>query len=159
MFGDPHFIIPLLSKQFLCYSIQGYPGLAFNLIHNKHFVINAEFIDSMGDATDATWIGKLAVIVKRSNSSNAVVFDSVKQQVTVVEKGSFKAAFIKDIEFTENGSIKFVHSIPIQVGNPTVHVRYDKPKVEFDVTFYKNHLDINLNVQYEALHDLHGLIG
>ena len=77
IFGDPHFIVPPLLKEVLCYSIQGYPGLAFNLIYNKNFIINAQFVDSIGDTTEATWIGKLAVIPQNATSSNAVIFDSV----------------------------------------------------------------------------------
>jgi len=159
MVGDPHFLVPLLSKHLLCYSIQGYPGLAFNLIYNKNFIINAQFVDSVNDMKEATWIGKLAVIVKKLNTSNAVVFDSVKQEVSVERQGSFRAAFIKDIIFSEDGGIKFTESIEKQVGNPTVHVIYAKPKAEFDVSFYKNHLDINWNIQYDELPELHGLIG
>ena len=159
MVGDPHFIVPLLSNQFLCYSIQGYPGLAFNLVHNNKFVINAEFVDSAGDTTEATWIGKLAVIARTSNTTNAVVFDSVNQQVIVVDEGSFKVEFIKDVLFNENGDIKFIEGIQRQKGNPTVHVVYTKPKAEFDVTFYSNHLDINWNLQYDELSEIEGLIG
>ena len=161
MVGDPHFIVPLSSNKSLCYSIQGYPGLAFNLFYSKNIVINAHFVDSVGDTTEATWIGKLAVIAKRFNTSNAVVFDSVSQQVTIVGKGSFKAAFIKDVRINENfnGDIKIIESVKRQVGNPTVHVAYVNPRAEFDVSFYNNHLDINWNVQYEEINELHGLIG
>jgi len=159
MYGDPHFLVPLFSSHLLCYSIQGYPGLAFNLIYNKNFIINAQFVDSVNDMKEATWIGKLAVIVKKLNTSNAVVFDSVKQEVSVERQGSFKAAFIKEIIFSEDGGINFTESIEKQVGNPTVHVIYAKPKAEFDVSFCKNHLDINWNIQYDELPELHGLIG
>ena len=98
IFGDPHFIVPLSSKEVLCYSIQGYPGLSFNLISNKNFIINAHFVDSMGDKTEATWIGKLAVIPQNSNKSDAVIFDSANQEVIMVSQGSFRASVIKQIE-------------------------------------------------------------
>jgi len=54
---DPDFIsvFPLLSEDKLCYSMQVYPGLAFN--YNEDFVINALFVDSVGDEKEATWIG------------------------------------------------------------------------------------------------------
>ena len=38
-----HFMIPLLSDETLCYSIE---GLAFNVIYSKDFIINALFIDN-----------------------------------------------------------------------------------------------------------------
>ena len=77
--GDPHFSVPLLSKEVLCYSIQGYSGLAFNLIHNRDFVINALFVDTEEDTSEATWIGKLAVVPLTKNNSDAVVFDSIRR--------------------------------------------------------------------------------
>ena len=62
IYGDPHFSVPLLHGGKLCYSIQGVPGLAFNLLSSRHLIINALFIDSVNDPTQATWIGKLAVV-------------------------------------------------------------------------------------------------
>ena len=116
-------------------------------------------MDSEGDTIEATWIGKLAVIAKKSNTSNAVVFNSVNQQLIVVGEGSFKAAFIKEVVFSEDGNIKFIESINKQAGNPIVRVVFTKPEAKLDVTFYTNHLDINWNVQYEEVSELHGLIG
>ena len=151
--------MPLLSKKFLCYSIQGYPGLAFNLISNKNFVINAQFIDSIGDSTEATWIGKLAVISQGNNKSDAVIFNSVDQDVTIVDKGAFKAKVIKQIIFTRNGSIKFTQRVSIPSGNPTIHVIFDEPQANFDITFYKNYLNMDWKIQYDELPDMHGLMG
>jgi len=68
--GDPHFMVPLLSEEILCYSVQGYPGLAFNLIYNEHFIINAYFVDSIKGKSQATWIGKLAIIPRNNVNSN-----------------------------------------------------------------------------------------
>ena len=140
--GDPHFSIPLLSNDILCYSIQGYSGLAFNLVYNKDFVINALFVGTKGDTSEATWIGKLAVIPQNSNKSNSVVFDSVNQEI-ITDDGDFKAAMSKQITFTENGTVKFSHTMKKQEGNPIVRVMYTKPNAKFDVTFYKNHLNVD----------------
>ena len=160
-FGDPHFMVPLPSKEVLCYSIQGYPGLAFNLISNKNFIINAHFVDSMGDKTEATWIGKLAVIPLNGNKSDAVVFDSVNQEVIMVGHGSFKASVIKQIIFNEHGKVtlKFTKGLTKQSGNPTVRVVYSKPRADFDVTFHENHLNVDWNFQSDNLLRMHGLMG
>jgi len=157
--GDPHFIVPLLSKKNLCYSIQGYPGLAFNLIYNKNFVINVQFIDSINDSSKATWIGKLAVISQNKNKSDAVIFNSVAQDVTIVDKGTFKVKVIKQIIFTRNSSIKVTQHVKIPSGNPTLHVIFDELQANFDIKFYKNHLDVDWMIQYDELHDMHGLMG
>ena len=157
--GDPHFIVPLLSKELLCYSIQGYPGLAFNLIYNKNFIINAQFVDSDGDTSEATWIGKLAVIPHNSNSSEAIIFDSAEQTVTVVGRGSFKASIIKKVIISNNDKVKFIQGIEKQTGNPTVHVSYTDPRADFDVSFHSNHLNVDWNLKYDEFADLHGLMG
>ena len=157
--GDPHFVVPLRSKKSLCYSIQGYPGLAFNLISNKHFVINAQFIDSNGDSNEASWIGKLSVILQNKNESNAVVFSSVDQDVSIVNKASFKAKVIKQIIFTRNGSIKVTQRLVIPSGNPIVHIVFDDPQAKFDITFYKNHLNVDWKMQYDEFPDMQGLMG
>ena len=96
-------MVPLQFDEVLCYSIQGYPGLAFNLIYNDDFVINALFIDSIGDKEEATWIGKLSVIPRHTNESEAVIFDSVKQEVVLVDQGHFKASVVDKISYDESG--------------------------------------------------------
>ena len=165
MMGDPHFMVPLLSEEVLCYSIQGYPGLAFNLISNKNFVINAHFVDSIGDSSEATWIGKLAVIPKNNNKSDAVIFDSVNQEVSIVgyDHGKFKAAMIDQITFNKDGkmSIKFSKFNKQEGKNPVIHVTYENPLAKFDVKFYKHmhHLDVDWDIDYENVSDINGLMG
>ncbi|XP_065892985.1 uncharacterized protein [Dysidea avara] len=39
-----------------------------------------------------------------------------------------------------------------QNGNPTIHVMYTKPKAEFDVTFYNNHLNVEWSMDYENVY-------
>ena len=143
--GDPHFMVPLQSDDSLCYSIQGYPGLIFNLIYNEGFVINALFVDSINDKEEATWIGKLAIIPRHANKSQAVIFYSVNQVVQLVDQGDIKASVTDVISYDQGGkmSVKITPGIVKQAGNPTVHVKYDKPLASFDVTFYSNHLDVN----------------
>ena len=118
--GDPHFLIPLLSDDMLCYSIQGYPGLAFNLIYNEDYVINALFVDSIGDDKQVTWIGKLAVIPRHGSKSEAVIFDSIKQEVVLVKQGHFRASVIDKISYNGNGtmSLKFTSGITEKAKKP-----------------------------------------
>ena len=154
-------MVPLLSKEILCYSIQGYPGLAFNLISNKNFAINAHFVDSNGDSNEATWIGKLAVIPKNNNKSDAIIFDSANQEVILVEQGVFKAAVIGQVAFNSNGkmSIKFTRKTLREGKNPVIHVTYEKPRASFSVTFYKNHLNVDWDIAYENVSEVYGLMG
>jgi len=159
--GDPHFIVPLLSNSTLCYSIQGYAGLAFNLIYTEDYVINALFVDSVGDEKEATWIEKLAIIPRCADKSQAVMFDSVKQEVIMVNQGHFRASVVDKISYHDNGkmSVKFTPGFAKQTGNPTVHVKYEKPLASFDVTFYSNHLDVIWDIKYDSVPKIHGLMG
>ena len=115
-------MVPLLSNDSLCYSIQGYPGLIFNLIYNEDFIINALFIDSVNDKKEATWIGKLAIIPRHANNSEAVFFDLVNQIVQLVDQGEFKASVTDTISYDKGGkmSVKFTPGITKRAGNPTV---------------------------------------
>ena len=161
MLSGPRFMVPLQSKEILCYSIQGYPGFPFNLIYNKNFIINAYFKDSMVDKNEATWIGKLAVIPQNKSNSHAVIFDSVNQEVIMVGQGSFEASVIQKITFDKYGkmSVKFAKGVSKRAGNPTVHVTYTEPQANFHVNFHKNHLSIDWNLDYDNFPESEGLMG
>jgi len=162
--GDPHFTVPLMSKQLLCYSIQGYAGLAFNLISNSHITINAMFIDSVQDKSEATWIGKMAIIPHGGGDDEnyeTIVLDSVNQAVIIQGQGKFKAAVVQEIHIHshKNISVKFTRGMIKQVGNPVVRVIYTKPLASFDVTFHSNHLDVDWKIHDELIQNSHGLMG
>ena len=146
----------------MCYSIQGYPGLTFNLIYSENFIINALFVDNISDKTEATWIGKLAVIPQDTKKSHqAVVLDSIKQEVILMNQGHFTASKISKISYDATGkmNVKFTLGIASHVGNPHVIIEYDKPFARFDVEFYHNHLDVNWDIKYHGAYKIHGLIG
>ena len=159
--GDPHFSIPLPSNEILCYSIQGYPGLAFNLISNDHITINALFIDSINDQSEATWISKLAVIPGRNDDGITVTFNSVDQEVEIQNQGRFKVSIIERININshDNITVKFTKGMRKQNSNPQVHVIYSKQLAIFDVTFHSNHLNIDWLVQEKLMENSHGLMG
>ena len=59
----------------------------------------------MGDKTEAIWIGKLAIIQQNGNKLDAVILDSVNQEVIMVGQGSFRVKQIEDgkvsVKFTK----------------------------------------------------------
>ena len=145
----------------LCYSIQGYAGLAFNLISNSYITINALFIDSINDQSEATWIGKLTVIPISEDDGISVTFNSVDQQVEVQNEGKFKASIIEQININSHNNItvKLTKGMRKQNGNARVRVVYSKQSAIFDVTFHSNHLDIDWLVQKNLMENSHGLMG
>jgi len=161
MYGDPHFSVPLIHGGKLCYSIQGIPGLSFNLLSSKHLVMNALFINSIDDPTQSTWIGKLAVIPKISGNPQPIVFDSATQSIKIEGKGYFKSQFLRQviINNTDSIAVKATHGLIKQTGNPYVTVLLNNPRASFDVIFHEDHLDVNWKVQTDELDGSHGLLG
>ena len=163
MYGDPHFSVPLLHGGKLCYSIQGIPGLPFNLLSSKHLIINSLFIDSVNDPTQVTWIGKLAVILKSNKMLKpiAIVFDSVNQSVKIEGQGYFKPQFLEQVVInnTDTIAVKATPGLVKQNGNPSVNILSINPKASFDVVFYQDHLDVNWKMQADEIDGSHGLLG
>ena len=150
-----------MSGKTLCYSIQGYPGLAFNLISNNHITINAMFIDSVNDKTEATWIGKLAIVPRGGEDYQSIILDSTKQQVIIEGQGEFMAEVVHELHIYghNNISVRFTKGLARQSGNPVVRVVYTNPLAIFDVTFHSNHLDVDWKIQDNMLVNSHGLMG
>ena len=152
-----------MENQTLCYSIQGYAGLAFNLISNPHLTVNGLFIDSVSDSTEATWIGKLAVIPRNMATPQAIIFDSIKQEVHLPNHGNFKASVVRQIQIQENGhiNIKFTKRLFSKQGPNLnlIKVSNEQLKAKFDVTFHSDHLDVDWKIQDKLIPHSHGLMG
>ena len=150
-----------MINETLCYSIQGYAGLAFNLISNPRLTINALFIDS--DSLDATWIGKVAVIPRNMTKAQTIIFDSVKQEVYLPDKGHMKASLIKLIKVRKSGHvyIKFTKGLVAKEGSKDNRIRISHKQLDakFDVTFYSDHLDVDWKIQDKLIPHSHGLMG
>ena len=161
--GDPHFTIPLMENETLCYSIQGYAGLAFNLISNPHLTVNALFIDSVNDSTEATWIGKLAVIPQNMAKAQAIIFDSIKQEVYLPNQVNLKASVVRQIKIQESGhiNIRFTKGLVAKQGPKCnlIKVSHEQLKAKFDVTFHTDHLDVDWKIQDKLIPHSHGLMG
>jgi len=120
------------------------------------------FIDSIEDRSEATWIGKMAIIPRGGNGDHQTIeLDSVSQNVIIEKQGQFKAAVVKEVHIHgyNNISIKFTKGMMKQVGNPVVRVIYTNPLASFDVTFHRNHLDVDWKINDKMIQNSHGLMG
>ena len=128
------------------------------MLSSRHLIINALFIDSVNDPTQATWIGKLAII---PGNSQPIIFDSVFQSIKIINQGTFKSEFLQRIIINETGNIvvKTTRGLNRQAGNPTVTVFLTNPVASFDVTFHQDHLDVNWKIQTDEMDGSHGLLG
>ena len=59
----------------------------------------------MNDSTEATWIGKLVVIPQNMVKAQAIIFDSIKQEVSLPNQGNLKASVVRQIKILESGHI------------------------------------------------------
>ena len=161
IYGDPHFTVPLLNGESLCYSIQGIPGVPFNFLSNKHLIINAFFINSINDPYQTTWIGTLAVMPQHNSTQQVIILDSVSQSIKIKGEGTFKPEFLRYISITKSGNIiiKTTSALSKQKGNPTVEVHFTNPMAVFYVTFHQDHLDIDWKMQSDEIDNSHGLLG
>ena len=119
------------------------------------------FIDSINDDTEATWIGKMAIVPRGSEDYQSIVLDSTNQQVIIDGQGEFKASVVQELHIYghNNISVKFTKGMARQSGNPIVRVIYSKPLAIFDIAFHSNHLDVDWKMQDDMIKNSHGLMG
>ena len=99
MGGDPHFSIMLPDNNLLCYTVQGKRGSVFNLISNKNFHMNAQFVPNPGER-NVTWIGSLGIVMW-NNYSNAteLKFEASSKQILMGDGITIPAKSVSDLHF------------------------------------------------------------
>jgi len=162
--ADPHFTVKLMSKESLCYSIQGIPYHNFNLISQSHLTINAKFIPGEPEDgnPDATWIGMLAVVPHTNTST--MIFDSDSQEIIIEghTPAHLKASSVQEITITSSNKliVKGVHGLQHKNNTlPRVKVVIKKSSARFDVTYHSDHLDVEWSIDDKMMHQSHGLVG
>ena len=78
MGNDPHFFLPLANGDHMCFSIQGEPDFAFNLIDDKYIQLNGQFVapneeDSHAIANVSTFLGDLGLVVKNPDTNGTTI--------------------------------------------------------------------------------------
>jgi len=89
-----------------------------------------------------------------------IIFDSVNQEVVLVNQGHFAVAAVDTVAFDKTGkmSVKFTRGLAKQMDNPLVHVVYAKPFATFDVSFYGNHLDVDWSMKCDDVPRTNGYV-
>ena len=86
--NDPHFYLPLPNGDHLCFSVQGEPNFAFNLINSKYIQLNAQFVlpaedESNTIANVTTFLGDLGIVIWNDDTSKPVVIHVSAQDHSV----------------------------------------------------------------------------
>ena len=70
--------MPLPNGDHLCFSVQGEPNFAFNLINSKHIQLNAQSVLPAEDKSNTianvtTFLGDLGIVIRNDDTSKPVV--------------------------------------------------------------------------------------
>jgi len=169
---DPHFIVPLLSNQKFCYSMQGMADFIFNLVSDYFISINAYFVLPEEEKRPrfkeyATFLGDIGILIRQDGHKG-------KGQLEKMTKISISAS---DRSITVDNSKTIISDYSVNVvidsGSTTVNIKnkVDKkitpcltvtvkqPKLIFKVTFVHNHIDLIFIDDSGVSHDCHGIMG
>ena len=166
--NDPHFYLPLVNGDHLCFSVQGEPNFAFNLINSKYIQLNAQFVlpaedESNTIANVSTFLGDLGIVIRDDDTSKPVVIHvsaqdhsvKVNNSITVVKD---KAVFVD----VSNSSVAINIKPDSQVAitkDESAWLYLSTEGFGIKVRFYKKHLDLFFTKTGGLNKDTHGLIG
>jgi len=166
--NDPHFFLPLTNGDHLCFSIQGQPDFAFNLINDKYIQLNGQFVLPAYEkghtiANVSTFLGDLGLVVKDPETGNSTIIEVSAQTHSVKVGNSF--TIVKDKPVTVD--VSDTVSININSNDQTSKLKdeiawlYINTKIGFGlkVRFYKKHLDLFLTKTDGLTKNSYGLIG
>ena len=163
MGGDPHFSVTLHDGRMLCYSVQGRPNSAFNLISSDHFLINAQFVPD-SKRKGLTWMGTVGVVFKRAlkykgSGVTHFLFDAQSHKVHIGRKISVAAGKIRKLT-SDNGTLSVVRypASALPSSSPAVRIHLKQEGLDFTVKFEKQHLNMLWHGAVKT-GNFHGLIG
>ena len=166
---DPHFYLPLANGDHMCFSVQGEPNFAFNLISDDYIKLNAQFVLPANDGSNtianvSTFLGDLGMVVVNQKTHKAVVIHvsaedhsvQVENSLTVIKD---KAVFVDVFNSTV--------AINVNADSQTAKLTKDKSAWLYintegfgiKVRFYKKHLDMFFTKTSGLSKKAHGLIG
>ena len=169
MGNDPHFFLPLLNGDNLCFSMQGQPDFTFSLIRDKIVQLNAQFVlpDSDESATISnvtTFLGNLGLLLKCPTSVNGSVMKVTAQDHSIQIGNEYIVVDNRPITIMISCNVSVTvftgSEIPQKMKDETSWV-YIKSDFGFGmkIKFYKKHLDMMITKQDGLTSEADGLIG
>ena len=165
--NDPHFLLPLLNGDYMCFSIQGQPNFAFSLIKDKYIQLNGQFVlpakeESHTIANVSTFLGDLSLVVKNPETGNTTFIKVSAQDHSVAVGNSL--TIVKDKQVTVNVfdtvSITVdakLHASGLKDTSTWLYINTEGFGVK--VMFYKKHLDMFLTNTTRLTKEAGGIIG
>ena len=167
---DPHFAVPLLNGQDMCYSLQGEPYFVFNLISDPIISINAYFIPPERRNTlneFATFLGAIGILVQPEDCMGNCDQDDITKIAVSASDGS---VLLDDSKtklrnrhvqvFVENSTATIKLGNVLKKGDhPILTVTIKQPPLVFQVQFVNEHLDFIVKDFNGINNSTHGIIG
>ena len=167
--NDPHFYLPLPNGDHICFSVQGEPNFAFNLIDSKYIQLNAQFVlptedESKTIANVSTFLGDLGMVIRNKETSKPVVIHvsaqdhsiKVDDSITVVkDKSVFVNVSHSTVAINVNSDSQTAKLM--KEGSSWLYINGEGFGIK--VRFYKKHLNLFLTETSGLSSDTHGLIG
>ena len=168
--NDPHFFLPLLNGDSLCFSVQGQPDFMFSLIKDKYVNLNAKFVLPTGDKSNtisnvSTLIGDLGLTLYNPVSGNTTAIKVSAQDQSVSIDDS--KAIVKDMPVSVKLFRNFSVTISIDKDEEKNTLKDETAWVSINtelgfglsVKFYKKHMDMILTDISALTKSAHGMIG
>ena len=164
MGNDPHFFLPLLNGDHLCYSVQGQPDFMFSLIKDKYILLNAQFVlpasgESNTIANVSTFLGNLGLLLM--SPKGKIISAEVCAKDRSIKVGDElvkidKNPVIVTISTEYNISVNF--GTALRDGSALLTIKTD---VGFGmkIRFYKKHLDLMITASKGLTKKADGLMG
>jgi len=150
----------------MCFSIQGQPDFAFNLINDKYIQLNGQFVlptDSHTIANVSTFLGDLGLMVKDPETGNSTIIE-VSAHNHSIRVGS-SLTIVKDkpvtVDVSNTVSISIDNNDQTSKAKDEVAWLYINTNSGFGlkVRFYREHLDFFFTKTSGLTKKAHGLIG
>ena len=161
--------MPLTNGDHICFSVQGEPNFAFNLINSKYIQLNAQFVLPAEDESNtivnsSTFLGDLGIVIWNKDTSKPVVIHVSAQDRSVKLDNSITVVKDKPVYVdVSNGTVDInLNSERLTaklMKDESAWLYIDTEGFGIKVRFYKKHLDLFLTKTSGLSKDTHGLIG
>jgi hypothetical protein len=156
--GDPHFLVNLPDNSNLCFSLQGEPGFAFNLVTSENIIINAVFIKAPPRLQNwTTVIGEIGLLYKvASRPAEKINFKCKDKSIYMSGYGVLDAKSVSRVVLVGD-------RLDIILGNVTnnwnsIVLVSIGDELEFKVFFNHDSLDVAWSA-VGSLNHSHGILG
>ena len=165
--NDPHFLLPLPSGVYMCFSIQGQPNFVFNLISDKYIQLNGQFVqpaveESHTIANVSTFLGDLGLVIKNPVSGNVTIIKvsaqdhsvTVGNSVTIIKDRPVTVEVFNEVQTIIDAKVE---ANVMKDASSCLYINTEGFGIK--VKFYKKHLNMFVTKTSGLTKEANGIIG